>query len=148
VKNRNNRKQVKVSEIPQGRKEAKSAPEEPAMSRKASWQLNRAQMADPYGWHDLSLKEVLYVQVKPSELERQTWAEIFVKRKHWNHSVPVSQLKCPEARKWMRRNMPDQTELWTLRLSGAERVWGVFGQGTYLLVFWDPDHLIWDTPRG
>jgi hypothetical protein len=147
VKNRNRNKQVKVKETPQGRKEAKSAPEEPVMQRKAAWRLNRVQMIDPYGWHRLSLQEVQYVHSKLSEKEKQTWAEIFIDGKHWNHPVPVSELKCPDARKWMRRNMPDQDQLWTLRLSGAERIWGVFGEGVYLVIFWDPEHLIWDMPR-
>lgn len=141
------RKKPKAEVTPQGQKEAKAAPAESAMGRKASWRLNRVQLVSPYGWHGLSLSEVLYIQTKLAELERKTWSEILVKEKHWNHSVPVSQLKCPEARQWIRRNMPDQTELWTLRLSGAERIWGVFAEGTYLAIFWDPDHLIWDTPR-
>src|SRR5271163_4559758 len=48
-----------------------------------------------------------------------------------NHALPVSRLKCPEARKWMKENMPDQDQLWTLRLSGRERIWRVFGDGVY-----------------
>lgn len=147
MKNRNRNKQVKVKEIPQGRKEAKSAPEESVMDRKAAWRLNRIQMSDQYGWHELSLEKVRYIQSKLSEFERKTWTEIFVKEKHRNHPISVADLKCPEARKWMKDNMPDYDQLWTLRLSGAERIWGVFGEGVYLAVFWDPNHLIWETPK-
>ena len=43
--------------------------------------------------------------------------------------------------------MEGQDTLWTLRFTGAERGWGIFSEGVYLVLFWDPLHLIWDTPR-
>jgi len=142
-----NHKKPKFGITPEGKKEAVSAPADSFLDRKASWRLNRLQLVDPYGWHELDDAGVRYVQSKLAEFERRTWSEIFVKDKHWNHPVPVTGLKCSQAREWMRRNMPDQTQLWTLRLSGAERIWGVFAEGTYLVIFWDPNHIIWDTPK-
>jgi hypothetical protein len=47
----------------------------------------------------------------------------------------------------MARNMPDQPYLWTLRFAGAERVWGIFSDGAYQVVFWDPEHRIFPTKR-
>jgi len=108
------------------------------MDRKAAWRINRIQMVDPYGWHELSPEKIVYVKSKLAELEKKTWAEIFFKEKHWNHALPVFELKCPQARRWMRENMPDQDQLWALRLSGAARIWGVFSDGVYLVVFWEP----------
>jgi hypothetical protein len=47
----------------------------------------------------------------------------------------------------MKRNMKEQLELWTIRLSGAERIWGIFSEGAYQIVFWDPNHLIFPTQQ-
>lgn len=76
-----------------------------------------------------------------------TWNEIFVIAKKQNHPIPVADLRCNLAREWMKKNMPDQDRLWTLRFSGAERVWGVFSDGVYQILFWDPKHLIYPTNR-
>jgi hypothetical protein len=143
----NRKKEVKIAESIASQKEAKLTPGISFYDRKAAWRISRIQMADPYGWHDLPLEKVVYIQRKLSEFEKKTWNEIFQKEKHWNHPLPVSDLKCPEARQWMRRNMPDQDTLWTLRFSGAERVWGIYSEGVYIVVFWDPKHLIWETPK-
>jgi len=104
-------------------------------------------MVDPYGWHQLTRDEIIYIQGKLSDFETMTWAEIFFESKKQNHAIPVSELRCDKARRWMQRNMPDQPTLWTLRFSGAERVWGIFSEGCYQILFWDPDHLIYPTNR-
>lgn len=115
--------------------------------RHPSWRINRLQLIDPYGWHKLTFEEVSEIQSKLSNFERMTWNDIFVAAKNRNHSVLVSGLKCPKARRWMKTNMPDQDELWSLHLTGVERIWGVFAEGVLNLIFWDPLHLIWETER-
>ena len=117
------------------------------MDRKATWRLRCVQMVDPYGWHQLTFKELIYIREKLSAFESMTWNEIFVDSKKQNHDIPVSDLRCEYARRWMRRNMPDQPTLWTLRFSGLERVWGIFSEGGYQILFWDPKHLIYPTNR-
>ncbi len=102
-------------------------------------------MTTPYGWHELTLAEVMDIRGKLASFETMTWNEIFVIAKKQNHDIPVSKLKCEKARRWMEKNMPDQPTLWTLRFSGAERVWGIFSGGSYQVIFWDPKHLIYPT---
>jgi hypothetical protein len=114
---------------------------------KACWRIGKLRMADPYGWHVVNPAEVARIRIKLATLEANTWQEIFIRDARFNHRIPANELKCPTARKWMKDNMPDQPYLWTLRLSGAERVWGIFSDGAYQIVFWDPDHLIWEVTR-
>lgn len=108
----------------------------------ACWRLQRLQLVDPYGWHQLSAEQLLYIRGKLVEFEAKDWNQIFVVEKKHNHSIPVGELDCPHAREWLRRNMPDQDQLWTLRLSGKERIWGVLREGVFHLIFWDPEHRI------
>ncbi len=104
-------------------------------------------MSDPYGWHNLTADEANQVRSKLSTFEKNTWREIFVRDARLNHRISAGELKCPIARAWMRSNMPDQPYLWTLRLSNMERVWGILSEGAYQIVFWDPEHRIWETSR-
>jgi hypothetical protein len=147
VKNPQKEKYPKILERVIGAKEAKITPGTSFNDRKAAWRIHKVQMVDPYGWHELDLNQIRYIQSKLGEYEKKTWNEIYTIEKHWNHPLPVSDLKCPKAKKWMRENMPDQDTLWTLRFRGAERVWGVYSEGVYLVVFWDPNHQIWKTEK-
>jgi hypothetical protein len=141
------KRQPKEGATPSGIKQPRAVEPPSYMDRKAAWRLRRVQMADPYGWHQLKHEQLIYVQEKLSAFESMTWNEIFVDSKKQNHDIAVSELRCGHARRWMRRNMPDQPTLWTLRFSGAERVWGIFSEGIYQILFWDPEHLIYPTNR-
>ena len=135
----------KASESILGNFQPKAVEQARSMSLKAAWRVNKIQMADPYGWHDMDSQTLGYIRGKLSAFESMTWNEIFTVAKKQNHSISVESLKCRDAKRWMQENMPDQTELWTLRLSGKERIWGVFAEGAYLIVFWDPNHKIMPT---
>jgi len=119
--------------------------ESPAVSYnhiRACWRLQRLQLIDPYGWHELTAAQLLYIREKLIEFEAKDWNQIFIVEKKHNHSVAVADFDCPKAREWMRRNLPDQDLLWRLRLSGPERVWGILREGVFHLMFWDPGHEI------
>lgn len=114
---------------------------------KASWRIGKIQLAEPYGWRSLGVDEIVKIKSKLADLERCTWKEIFVRDARNNHKVICHELKCPHARKWMENNMPDQPYLWTIRVTAKERIWGIFSEGAYHIIFWDPDHLIWEVQK-
>jgi hypothetical protein len=128
-----------------GAKEPQIADRTNLMQLKACWRVKRVQVVDPYGWHDLTASDLVYIRSKLSEFETMTWNEIFIDGKKWNHSIQISQLRCAKARKWLRDNLPDQLELWTIRFNNRQRVWGIFGEGAYQIIFWDPTHQIMPT---
>lgn len=133
---------------PTGAKQPAFASTPPAYDdRKASWRVSKIQLVNPYGWHELNSAQVEEVRGKLATFERNTWKELFVRDARLNHRIASNELKCPLAKAWMKKNMPDQPYLWTLRFSGAERVWGILSEGAFLIVFWDPDHLIWEVER-
>jgi hypothetical protein len=131
----------------EGKKEPKTVERIDFLTLKAAWRVKNIQLVDPYGWQQLTLKDICYIREKLSAFESMTWGDIFVKDKKRNHSIPVNEFRCEQARRWMKRNMKEQLELWTIRLSGAERIWGIFSEGAYQIVFWDPNHLIFPTQQ-
>ena len=114
--------------------------------RKLAWRLGKIQLADPYGWHVLGATEMAEMKDKLGYLESSTWKDVFVRDARNNHMIEAAKLKCPIARKWMVDHLPDQPLLWTIRVSGSGRIWGIISEGAYQIVFWDPEHLIWPTP--
>ena len=134
-----------IAEHLKQRKEAQTVEDADSFnSLHPSWRLTNLQLVDPYGWHALSFAKIQEIRAKLAEYEKKDWNEILIREKKRNKSVLVGDLKCPKAKKWLADNMPDQEEIWSLRLAGAERIWGIYSQGVFSLIWWDPNHLIWE----
>ena len=115
---------------------------------KPSWRLNRLECTDNFGgWHKLTQDKAHEIRRKLSNFESMTWHEILVQGKKNNHQVPVYKL-VPQARKRLDElKLDDAEELVSLRLSGAERVFGILEAGALLLLWWDPDHAIYPVAK-
>lgn len=131
----------------EAKKEAVITPGASFNALKACWRVGNVQMVAPYGFHELPSTKIQYIRSKLAEFEKRTWNEIFVIDKKHNHSVAVSGLKCPIAKKWLRDHMSDLEEISSLRLTGTERIWGIFAEGAFTVLWWDPYHLIWKTEK-
>jgi len=127
---------------PKGGKTAVITPEDGTNWMRACWRIQKLQLVNPYGWHELNAAEVLRMRQKLSQFEQRTWNEIFVRDKGYNHSVPVADFDCPHAKQWMSQNLPREDELWTLYLGSTERVWGLRRECAFHVIFYDPDHQI------
>ena len=110
---------------------------------KPSWRFAMLQLIDPFGWHQIDKDKLVEIHSKLSELEGLTWNEILIIRKHYNHTIYKSQI-CKEAQECLEElGQDDIDELISLRLSGPERVWGIRDKGTFRLLWWDPNHLVY-----
>lgn len=99
------------------------------------------ELTDPCGWHTVSGGTLLYIREKLAHFETMTWSEILVSGKKRNHSIKVSAIT-PEARRRLETKSLGLDEVVSLRLSGAERVFGYLDNGVLVLLWWDPDHEI------
>lgn len=117
------------------------------MDLKAAWRIARCQLLEPYGWRGLDAVMMVEIHGKLSAFESMTFSEIFVRDKSKNHEINVEDIPNPLVRKWLRVNMPDRPALRTLRLAGAQRIWGYLSDGAYQIVFWDPNHKIYPSAR-
>lgn len=105
-----------------------------------SWRISKIEMVEPYGWHNLDAKTLLYIKDKLGNFETMTWSEILVDGKKFNHSVDIEDL-CTEARTRLREiKQDDVDQLVSLRLTGKQRIWGILDQGIMALLWWDPEH--------
>jgi hypothetical protein len=114
---------------------------------KAAWRVGRIQIVDPYGFHELDATGIARVKERLASLERSTWKDIFIRDAEYNHQIEVQNLRCQIAKKWMEDHLPDQPCLWTIRVTARERIWGILAEKAYQIVFWDPEHLIWEIQK-
>ncbi|MEM7583554.1 MAG: hypothetical protein AAF560_09265 [Acidobacteriota bacterium] len=86
--------------------------------------------------------KAIEVSAKLKNFEMMTWSEILVAGKKRNHSIPLEDLSKPARDRLVEIKLDDRDALISLRLSGLERIWGFLEDGTFYLVWWDPEHRV------
>ena len=105
------------------------------------------EMRDPYGWHHLDAAMVHYIRDKIRRFEALTWNEILVRDHDRNHRIETWKL-CKDARDRLADlKLEDVEELVSLRLSGTERIWGVLEHNVLSILWWDPFHDVYPSPK-
>ncbi len=100
------------------------------------------EFVDPYGWHELDAAKLNFIRQKLANFETMTWGEILINAKKHHHTVATADL-CAQARKRLTElKLDDVDGLVSLKLSGTNRIWGMFSAGVLTLLWWDPDHEI------
>ena len=88
------------------------------------------------------------------EMGRRSWAEIESDltgtrnrhRKH--HDQPIESLTCAEAKNTISEQALDDTfgdSIFRFRVKGDKRLWGFRNDNTFHVIFWDPDHVLYET---
>lgn len=113
-----------------------------AYDQHPAWRISSMEMIGPFGWQTIPNNKVVEIINKLSALERLTWKEILADRNQGHHRVSVDRI-IKEAQDRLRKIRQDDVyELVSLRLSGKERVWGIFEAGVLRILWWDPEHQI------
>lgn len=73
--------------------------------------------------------------------EGQSWSEIKIRDKKKNHYIPMSEL-CTEAQKRAETIHLHEDELFSLRLDGTLRLFGVIDDGIFNIIWYDSNHYI------
>jgi hypothetical protein len=88
-----------------------------------------------------------YIHGKLAQFETMTWAEI----NHPNtgcHPIKIKDL-CSEAQKRLTelKVIRFEEELFSLRLSGKERLWGIRERHFFKILWWDPRHEVYPVSK-
>ncbi|MDM8548969.1 hypothetical protein QUF72_02780 [Desulfobacterales bacterium HSG2] len=109
-------------------------------SRKPCWRISSADTGGPWSCaemdHNMFWTGIFH---RIRDFETMTWHEI---RRTGSHSIPVSEI-CHEAGTRLEEiGLGDTDELFSLRLSGKQRLWGIRDRETLRILWWDPEHQI------
>jgi hypothetical protein len=112
--------------------------EAPREDVRLSWRLGTADVEGKWGWHHVDNGTGLYLKSKLAAFETMTWGELAASRN--NKRIPVENI-CGEAQERLRHlKRDDVTDLWELRLTGEQRIWGWRVGDVMHLLWWDPRH--------
>lgn len=118
-------------------------PTESCYPHRPAWRVSLLEMVDPFGWHEVTGDKLRDIRSKLGGIEGNTWKELLVRDAKYNHFIAVEKI-CPAARERLELLHLDDTDaLLSLRLAGTERVWGILELNVLLVLWWDPNHLIY-----
>lgn len=112
-----------------------------------SWRFSRlwrepAGNVYPFFGYNRFASDAPRVIPKLASYDSRLWKEISIGAKKQNHTIKLSDIIKP-AREVLETINPGSDEVFSLRLSGLERIWGsVDGNGIFHIFLWDPDHQI------
>ncbi len=91
---------------------------------------------------DLFLEGTKYLR----DNSRRTWAEI-EREASMNHWISVSRLPQEAKNRLVAIKLDDVDQLFSLRLSGTRRLWGLREDSTFFVVWWDPHHRVYPVEK-
>lgn len=90
-----------------------------------------------WGWNSFQPIQIQEVLKKIFDSQKLTWQEL---RNNGSHFVDREDL-CAEAQKRLIQiRKDDLDQLFSLRLTGSKRIWGIKEGNIFWLLWWDPNH--------
>jgi len=99
-----------------------------------------------FGWSNLDGGTLLRIRSRLAAFESMTFKEIFRNDSTGCHHIEAWKLT-PAAKKKLAEIAPDQDILLSLRLTSAERIWGIRLKNVVDLLWWDPNHAVYESQR-
>lgn len=96
-------------------------------------------MDGPFGWDHFKIKELPDLLAKLFELQRCSWQEL---KDKGSHLVAIEKLEAPAQKRLRELKRDDLDNLYSLRLTGKKRVWGVKNNNILRILWWDPEHQV------
>ena len=144
AKGRNQRK-PKAKQIPSHKNIRKSVDPSDFFKKEASWAVRRLDRNGQWGWDSVSLGE-FYQAIHPKlrDFESMTWQEII---SGGSHNIEVYKLITDAQKRLEVLNLNDLEELFSLRLEGVKRIWGILERGILHIIWYDPKHEVYVVPK-
>jgi hypothetical protein len=130
------KKEPKLAHAPSLGKQPRAAPVPQKAADRIVWRLARLDLDGEWGWRKLDVAHLERVLQQLKNFEGMSVGELF--NRSGNKRIPATKI-CKNARDRLGEIQADDLdELWELRLTGKNRVWG----HVYHVLWWDPDHTV------
>ena len=106
------------------------------------WQFQSMDFEGVWGWHQnrkISTNTLLEIRTKLAQFESMTWLEIEGSKSHF---IEVTSLDKKAQKRLEEIKQDDIEQLFSLRLSGKQRIWGIRLGPIFKILWWDPEHEI------
>lgn len=105
-----------------------------------AWHLRHLDREGPWGWGSISTHELWNVILpKARDFESMTWGSV---KQGGSHSIDLESITSEARKRLQEIGQDDVDELFSLRLRGKERLWGIRDRHILKVLWWDPKHQI------
>lgn len=108
-----------------------------------TWRFSTVDCQGPFAWPKNTATELEILQ-KLHDFDSQLWSEIEGPN---HHAIKLSSLSKPALRRLEEIKQDDIEEVFSFRLTGACRVFGIRDNGSVKLLWFDPDHGVCPAPK-
>lgn len=136
-------KRAKVAENPQPQKAAKIEHAH-IEGLPLAWRFSGCDTAGPFAWTALDDPEYKQVIEALHEFEKKNWNEILATG---SHPIEAYRIEKAARDRLVAIEQDDIDELMSFRLSGKNRVWCIRIQNIMRVIWWDPEHQVYPTPK-
>ena len=113
------------------------------LAQRPSWCISLCDVSKDGDWsfYKDRLLDDIWIEIFPKLrlFERMTWADILIKSKKQNHSIPCDQLN-RVAQKRLEFLQIDTDVIYSLRLSGNTRLYGILIGSVFYVLWYDDNH--------
>lgn len=132
-------KTPKAKHLPvQDKTPRKAGFDENPMRLRPAWRFGRMEYCDPWGWHEVDEEMMFNVRDRLISFESMPWGDII--RDTGSHPVRIDRLVKDAQERLDALRLDDLEELFSLRITGVRRVWGIMEHNVLILLWWDPEH--------
>jgi hypothetical protein len=114
-----------------------------------AWQFSLLDWEGEWGWQNLTPETWQNILEKLKNFESMTWGEIESgDQNDSSHEVLLKDCPNTNVRKRLEElKLDDIDSLFSLRLSGKERIYGILEGSVLKLLWFDPEHTIWPVEK-
>lgn len=105
--------------------------------------LRKLDFEGPFGWGRASAEDFCAALKRLRELEGLAWREILNHQGRNNHPIQVSRLTSDAQDRLRELREEEYDELYSFRVTGRYRIWGIRVDQTCFLLWYDPNHLVY-----
>jgi hypothetical protein len=110
------------------------------------WRVSDIDWDGPLGWSQATCEELLKEVVpRLHDLESMKWGE--VEGKTGSHFVEVTNIAPGAQERLVKIRRDEQAQLFSLRVTGRMRLWGIRDIAILRLLWWDPNHEVCPSHR-
>lgn len=100
-------------------------------------------VAVPHGWQAISRVQMLAVIERLKRFESMRWGEIEGPDNHWIEAKDLIR----SARACLERDWQGADQVFSLRIDGATRIFGIIDHQVFYILWYDPNHIVCPAPK-
>jgi hypothetical protein len=110
------------------------------------WRVSDLDWHGPWGWSQANCEELLkYIVPRLPDLESMKWGD--VEGKTGSHFVEATAITSQARHRLVEIGKDEQARLFSLRITGEKRLWGIRDIAILRLLWWDPRHEVCPSPK-